>query len=120
MANQLVGKGEVIEKFGCLPEFCDSEIRSISFSLDNRSIVIVLFYIDSDKDISAEFKIDFFQVSNLSLSNLRDRNYIDRLAFESDGKFSVWIESSYGLGGRFDCGRITLEFRDGAAEVEAE
>ena len=100
---------KVTDRFGYWPMFCDSKIRYFSIDTFKKSINLMLFYIDSDKNISASIGLDFQSVLNVELSDFLDENVIDELSIKVEGsRYLVEIFGCYGLHGSFSCDTVRV------------
>jgi hypothetical protein len=97
-------QNQITDHFGYWPSFCDGQI--VSFSKNEDSIAMEIDYIDSDKSIGALVKLEFLNVSEVSLSEYMSGSVIDSLRVLSGKHHWIEIESCYGVAGSFKCLKI--------------
>ena len=98
---------EVVSYFGYWPAFCDAPIKA--FHEERDAIVLVLEYIDSNKNIKGTVSISFGGVRENNLSEYERGSVIDTLKILEGNQFWVSIEPCYGIGGSFKCTSVVAK-----------
>jgi hypothetical protein len=98
---------EVESYFGYWPLFCDSKIKSLTFTQPG-TITLDISYEDAEKQKGAEVTLTFSGVTDIALSELRSENVIDALRIPTDLPGLVTLEACYGLAGSFQCAAVEV------------
>lgn len=111
----IVKNGESVESFfGYWPMFSDGNITKIALDGPKGSLQVSVFYIDSDKNISAEVGLLFTGVNDMELNEVREHNVLDELIIESSGEFSNRCEVKFvgccGATGNLFCESVEVEY----------
>jgi Immunity protein 50 len=102
----------VTDHFGYWPEFCDAKVRAFSFD-SQGTVLMSLYYIDSNIKKHATVSLVFRCVTELTLSDLESENVIDELQFERGDLIAVTLIAAYGLSGTFKCSSIAVAAMEG-------
>lgn len=115
------GGKELIDWFGGVPSFHDSEILSLQLDRSGNShLVIHAFRMTDQTDERGFYTLDrefvatfeFSQILELKLEGFSEQNVVGELMVTTEDAttYIVEIDAIYGLGGRIGCKTLSLTF----------
>lgn len=110
-----IENGESVESiFGYWPKFSDGNITKISLDGSSSNLRVSIYYIDSDKNKSAEVGLIFSGVKDMELNEVREYNVLDELVIEKTGNskssYNVEFVGCFGATGQLSCKGIGVEY----------
>ncbi len=124
--NAIKSANLLTDVFGHWPNFHDAEICSVRLdrnradgTVPSVTMLIHVFELSGTTDqhgfyhakASVMVELGFSDVQSLELSGLNSQNVLNGLMIEpdpTDARFTVELDSSYGLSGAFTCGQINV------------
>jgi len=112
--NEIENGKSVESIFGYWPKFVDGNITKISIDGAAAKLRISIYYIDSDKNKSADIGFLFSGVNDMELNEVREYNVLDELVIErkdnSENSYRVELVGCCGASGQLLCKSIEVEY----------